>query len=112
MLWLSVVSYWMVELILISVCGCYFWTCYQTSFTLNQKMLTRLALLLVLGIPIALLKIFYGIVTLDTSFFSVFPGSFKVFVQGVGFLADPYFLFFIFLHDDLIIKGLFRNMII
>jgi hypothetical protein len=102
----------MVELILISVCGCYFWTCYQTSFTLNQKMLTRLALLLVLGIPIALLKIFYGIVTLDTSFFSVFPGSFKVFVQGVGFLADPYFLFFIFLHDDLIIKGLFRNMII
>jgi hypothetical protein len=60
-------------------------------------MLTRLALLLVLGIPIALLKIFYGIVTLDTSFFSVFPGSLKVFVQGVGFLADPYFLIFNFL---------------
>jgi len=70
------------ELILISVCGCYFWTCYHASFTLNQKMLTRLALLVVLGIPIALLKIFYGIVTLDTSFFCL-----SWFVQGVGFVV-------------------------
>jgi hypothetical protein len=45
-------------------------------------MLTRLALLVLLGIPIALLKIFYGIVTLDTSFFCL-----SWFVQGVGFVV-------------------------